>query len=216
MGNSGAYYQQGDVVDVVDDATAVKYGEELNYAPIVYYTSDPGLGGKNIKVTGLPYTTGHKMKLYFKVVNEAEKKVSVACIAADDTVPAGDYDKSNFDSCYKLNNIKYVCSCAGNKEITWGSKESDGSYIGTVEFPVGTTIVDWGKACLQFGVTDTTSWGKKYTGATITENGDYVELTQGANDNNECTTISSGNTTKKVTIYIKSTADKLYAKIVTE
>lgn len=216
MGNSGAYYQQGDVVDVVDDATAVKYGEELNYAPIVYYTSNPGLGGKNIKVTGLPYTTGHKMKLYFKVVNEAEKKVSVACIAADDTVPAGDYDKSNFDSCYKLNNIKYVCSCAGNKEITWGSKESDGSYIGTVEFPVGTPIGDWGKACLQFGVTDTTSWGKKYTGATITENGGYVELTQGANDNNECTTISSGNTTKKVTIYIKSTADKLYAKIVTE
>lgn len=131
------------------------------------------------------------------------------------SISAG-YDKSNFDSCYKLNNIKYVCSCAGNKEITWGSKESDGSYIGIVEFPVGTTIGDWGKDCLQFGVTDTTSWGKKYTGAAITENGDYVELTQGANDNNECTTISSGNTTKKVTIYIKSTADKLYAKIVTE
>ena len=216
MGNSGADYQQGDVVDVVDDATAVKYGEELNYAPIVYYTSNPGLGGKNIKVIGLPYTTGHKMKLYFKVVNEAEKKVSVACIAADDTVPAGDYDKSNFDSCYKLNNITHVRSSAGDKEITWGSKESDGSYIGTVEFPVGTNIGDWGNNCLEFGVTGNDGWNKKYVGATITENGAYVELTPGNGSNNKCTTIVSGTTTKKVTIYIKSTADKLHAKIVTE
>lgn len=146
-----------------------------------------------------------------------KKEITVKVYPKDgQTIEPSDWEKPNFDSCYKLNNITHVRSSAGDKEITWGSKESDGSYIGTVEFPVGTSIANWNNNCLEFGVTGNNGWNKKYTGATFTENGDYVELTQDASANNKCTTIVSGATAKKVTIYIKSTADKLYAKIVTE
>lgn len=202
---------------MAEPAVAGKDKNSAEEFELVYYKGDAGEAGTNAKITGLPYKAGYKFVMQFKIKDASKKEITVKVYPKDgQTIEPSDWEKPNFDSCYKLNNITHVRSSAGDKEITWGSKESDGSYIGTVEFPVGTSIANWNNNCLEFGVTGNNGWNKKYTGATITENGDYVELTQDASANNKCTTIVSGNTTKKVTIYIKSTADKLYAKIVKE
>ena len=202
---------------MAEPAVAGKDKNSAEEFELVYYKGDAGEAGTNAKITGLPYKAGYKFVMQFKIKDASKKEITVKVYPKDgQTIEPSDWEKPNFDSCYKLNNITHVRSSAGDKEITWGSKESDGSYIGTVEFPVGTNIGDWGNKCLEFGVTGNDGWNKKYVGATITENGAYVELTPGNGSNNKCTTIVSGTTTKKVTIYIKSTADKLHAKIITE
>lgn len=120
-----------------------------------------------------------------------------------------------FDSVYKANNLNYVCSNYGNYEITWGEKQPDGSYLGTVTIPAEASN-SWGgdnTADIEFGVTDTMAWGTKFTGGTLNTADEYVELTYNASDDNK---ISGVNPLQNaVTITIKSTSDAIYATYAT-
>ena len=117
------------------------------------------------------------------------------------------------DSLYKAEGISYVCSNLGNYEIVWGTKESDGSYIGTVTIPAGSSDVGWGSDTFSFGVTNTISWGVKFTGATLSSTDTYVDMTKGASDNNSIPGVdTSVSTIKDLVITIKSTESTLSVK----
>lgn len=199
---------------LADNIVAAKYNETPKATAPIYYSEDAGMDGKNLKVTGLPYKAGYKFKMTIKIVNPATNELAITVAANQDNIPAADYDSSNFDSCYKLNNIAYVCSSYGNYEITWGEKQSDGSYLGTVTIPTKTADA-WGRSGdepAEFGVTDTTSWGTKFTGATLSAEDTFVELTKGAGANNSITAVTDKPLTNDLVITLKSTADKISAK----
>ena len=126
---------------LADNIVAAKYGATATPVTPIYYPEDAGMDGTNIKITGLPYKAGYKFKMTITIVKPATNEIAIA-VVAQENVPAADYDSSNFDSCYKLNNIAYVCSSYGNYEIAWGAKESDGSYLGTVTIPSGKTCYE--------------------------------------------------------------------------
>lgn len=196
---------------IMDNIVAAKYGETAVAKNPLYYTKDPGMDGKNITITGLPYGAGHKFLITIKIVDESSKKLAVSC-AANEDIPASEYDSANFDSCYKLNNINYVCSSYGNYTITWGEKQSDGNYYGTVTIPASTENA-WGSTDFGFGVTDTTSWGTKFTGGTLAAADTYVQLTKGAGNNNTISALAGGAAlANDVVITIKSTDSAIFAK----
>lgn len=193
------------------DIVAAKYNATATSVTPIYYPKDAGMDGKNLKVTGLPYKAGYKFKMTITIVNPATNELTIAVAANQEGIPNSDYDSTNFDSCYKLNNIAWICSSHGNYQITWGSKESDGSYLGTVTIPSGAEDSWGGKPCVEFGVTDTESWGTKFTGATLSAEDTFVELTKGAGDNNKISAVT-GTLSSDLVITLKSTADKISAK----
>lgn len=193
------------------DIVAAKYNATATSVTPIYYPKDAGMDGKNLKVTGLPYKAGYKFKMTITIVNPATQELAIA-VAAQESIPEADYDSTNFDSCYKLNNIAWICSSHGNYQITWGSKESDGSYLGTVTIPSGVEDSWGGKPCVEFGVTvGDGDWSTKFTGATLSAADTFETLTKGHDDNNKITAVS-GTLTKDLVITIKSTADSLSAK----
>lgn len=80
--------------------------------------------------------------------------------------------------------LSYLCSNYGDYELTWVADGNNQKAVVTI--PAGTKNGwDAGKdtADLSFGVTDTTSWGTKFTGAVLGLNNAF-DLELGANDNN--------------------------------
>ena len=157
----------------------------------------------------MPIGTGYKFKLTIKIIDPETKKVSVSCEAIED-IPAGEYDPANFDSYYKLNSLVSLNSSYGNYEIAWGEKQSDGSYIGTVTIPSGSSN-SWGESIVEFGVASDTSWTNKHTGAVLSVADTYVKLTSGASDNNKITVDGVGGSTlsSDVIITLKSTENDI-------
>lgn len=195
---------------MMDDVVAAKYGETAIAQNPLYYAKDPGMAGSNIKITGLPYGVGYKFIITIKIVDESSKKLEVSCAAAE-SIPSSAYDASNYDSCYKLNNINYVCSSYGNYQITWGSKDSEGNYIGTVTIPAGTTNT-WGGTTFEFGVCDTTSWGTKFVDGVLSTADTYVVLTKAGSNNNSIPAVTGAALANDVTITLKSTESTISAK----
>jgi hypothetical protein len=194
---------------LTDDIVAAKVSETAVAQNPVYYADDPGMDGKNLKITGLPYVGNYDYVITIKIVDPKEKKLAISCKAKTD-IPASAFEVP--DSLYKVKGISYVCSNLGNYEITWGAKQSDGSYIGTVTIPTG-AVDGWTSASFQFGVTNTTSWGVKFTGATLSVEDTYVAMTEGADVNNKIPAVStSAATTSVLVITIKSTEDTLSVK----
>ena len=194
---------------ITSDIVAAKVSKTAVAQTPNYYEADPGMDGKNLKITGLPYSGNYDYVITIKIVNADTKELSISCKAKTD-IPASAFEVP--DSLYKAKGISYVCSNLGNYEIVWGTKESDGSYIGTVTIPTGSDD-GWGSDTFSFGVTNTTSWVVKFTGATLSSADTYVDMTEGADDNNSIpgvdTTVS---TTKDLVITIKSTESKLSVK----
>ena len=195
---------------ITSDIVAAKVSETAVAQTPNYYEADPGMDGKNLKITGLPYSGNYDYVITIKIVNADTKELSISCKAKTD-IPASAFEVP--DSLYKAEGISYVCSNLGNYEIVWGTKESDGSYIGTVTIPTGSSDVGWGSDTFSFGVTNTTSWGVKFTGATLSSTDTYVDMTKDAEDNNSFpgvdTTVS---TTKDLVITSKSTESTLSVK----
>lgn len=195
--------------DMADDIVAAKYGTTAAPVVLTYYKGDAGNDGRNAVIKGMPFGVGHTFKVTIKIVDADSKKVSVACEPTE-SIPDSEYDPAKFDSCYKLNNINYVCSSHGSYKISWGSKQADGSYIGTVTVPSGAENT-WNSPCFEFGVTDTTSWGTKFVDAELKTTETYVALTKGGKNNNKISSVT-GKLAKDLTITLLSTADKISAK----
>lgn len=196
---------------LMDDVVAAKYGATGVAQTPIYYTSDPGMDGNNIKITGLPYGVGYSFLITIKIVDESTHTLAVSC-AANESIPSSAYDAANFDSCYKLNNINYVCSSYGNYQITWGSKDSEDNYIGTVTIPAGATNA-WFGTTFEFGVCDTTSWGTKFVDGVLSTADTYVELTKAGSKNNSIPALDGGAAlANDVTITLKSTESSISAK----
>ena len=201
--------------DIADDIVAAKYGETPKPVVLTYYKGDAGNDGKNAKIIGMPIGTGYKFKLTIKIIDPKTKKVSVSCEAIDD-IPAGEYDPANFDSYYKLNSLVSLNSSYGNYPITWGEKQSDGSYIGTVTIPSGSAN-SWSGTAVEFGVASDTSWTNKHVGAVLASADTYVKLTKGEGANNKITATGVGGATltSNVVITLKSTENDISAKFTT-
>ena len=80
---------------LMNDVVPAAYGATGVAQTPIYYTSDPGMDGNNIKITGLPIGTGHKFLITIKIVDEASHKLAVSC-AANENIPASEYDPANF------------------------------------------------------------------------------------------------------------------------
>lgn len=79
--------------------------------------------------------------------------------------------------------LSYLCSNYGNYDLTWVADGNNQKAVVTI--PAGTKNA-WGAentADLEFGVTDTTSWGTKFTGAVLGLNNAF-DLELGADKNN--------------------------------
>ena len=201
--------------DIADDIVAAKYGETPKPVVLTYYKGDAGNDGKNAKIIGMPIGTGYKFKLTIKIIDPKTKKVSVSCEAIED-IPAGEYDPANFDSYYKLNSLVSLNSSYGDYPITWGEKQSDGSYIGTVTIPSGSAN-GWKGTAVEFGVASDTSWTNKHVGAVLASADTYVKLTKGEGANNKITATGVGGATltSNVVITLKSTENDISVKFTT-
>lgn len=79
--------------------------------------------------------------------------------------------------------LSYLCSNYGDYDLTWVADGNNQKAVVTI--PAGTKNA-WGAentADLEFGVTDTTSWGTKFTGAVLGLNNAF-DLELGADKNN--------------------------------
>lgn len=124
-------------------------------------------------------------------VNPSTEAITVTIVASETNVTAA-VTQASVDAnalCFK-DSLAYVCSNFGNYPIVWKTTTTAGKYQGVVTIPAGATNVWSGDADdnVQFGVTNNTDWGVKYTGATLATAGTPVALTKGAGDNNTAAT----------------------------
>lgn len=149
-------------------------------------------------LTGLEATK--KYKISFDTTNEAAPKVTVKKIEALAIADGISYVRSNF----------------GDKSVTWSSPDGDGTVYAVVQF--ATTDTDnWSSAAdktIEFGVTGSTNWDVKYTGAELTLNGDWTKLTKGGEANNKVKDTKGAESPKQDYILeLKSTLTEITARI---
>lgn len=88
--------------------------------------------------------------------------------------------------------MKYVCSNAGNFELTWDGNTATAE----IEIAEDANLASWDVDAdvLAFGICKDTDWSVKYTGATCTLGGDAQKLTRGADNNNTVKGVELGKT----------------------
>lgn len=88
--------------------------------------------------------------------------------------------------------MKYVCSNAGNFELTWDGNTATAE----IEIAEDADLASWNVDAdvLAFGICKDTDWSVKYTGATCTLGGDAQKLTRGADNNNTVKGVELGKT----------------------